>query len=687
MSYPVLFAVVVLVLLHGHLLGSRLIRGVHWIFSLVPGIALFFGLQSLIQTVWYYADGKLGKTSDLVSLAIAIALTHLLTWQDRHPIEHDETVMQEKTSKRRLILGIGLAFLALISTSWIINAAFKAGTVESIRTPWPLLPSSTLWMVAFGWTALIASIWFVRSRILATLHSMLLLASTLSIAALIYRIGYGFDGFLHIASEKILLTTGTLSPKPLYYIGEYVLTTWLARLSHLPIADIDRWFLPVVATVLLPLTFYCSTARHKSASFLTLALIPLGAFIATTPQGVAYLFGLIALLFASSFSQPGTRNSALVPLIFALWSVAAHPLAGIPLLCITIALILLHSFEIGNWKLKLSSLSPVFALLAAISVPVMFVVISLKGGTTIAWDPHSLLATKPWIDLLGNFAPYIGNHFVLWPAWSTLVEAMLPLLLIALAIVAIVRERREKGHTAFILLLSAVGLWIAATVLKTTGDFTFLIDYERGNYANRLDTLAVLCLLPAILPAFEVIRSKLSLSPKLLTGATVIALLATATALTYDALPRNDALVAGHGWSTSRADLDAVQLIDRDAGERPYTVLADQSVSAAAVASLGFKRYAGDVFFYPIPTGGPLYDTYLKMTYNEPSRDTARDAASLGKTDLVYVVLNEYWWKASTVSENLRAIANKDWTIANGKVWVYKFELNTASSASTTGSN
>ena len=170
---------------------------------------------------------------------------------------------------------------------------------------------------------------------------------------------------------------------------------------------------------------------------------------------------------------------------------------------------------------------------------------------------------------------------------------------------------------------------------------------------------------------------------------------AIGTALSYNALPRHDALVTGRGWSTGAADQEAVKLIEYDADGKPYTVLANQSVSAAAVDLLGFKRYSttndGDVFFYPIPTGGPLYETFLRMTYGEPSRDTAKDAAKLGGTDLVYVVLNSYWWKAPQVAESLRAVADKDWSVPpqteeGWKLRVFKFDLKNASSTSAASS-
>lgn len=230
---------------------------------------------------------------------------------------------------------------------------------------------------------------------------------------------------------------------------------------------------------------------------------------------------------------------------------------------------------------------------------------------------------------------------------------------------------------------------MTGAALKTVGDFAFLIDYERGNYADRLSLIALLCLIPTALPFIARLIDNARRSNPLIGAAFVTACLMLAAAVSYDALPRNDALITGHGWSVGKSDIEAVRAIERDSKDRAYTVLANQSVSAAAVSQLGFKRYNDQVFFYPIPTGGVLYDAFLRMTYSEPSRDTAKDAAQLGASDVVYVVLNDYWWNAANLAESLSAIADTEWSFGDAEkgigrsVKVYKFDFKTPSKRST----
>jgi hypothetical protein len=674
-----LFLIVVIFLYHAHLLGRHLLRERRWSATLALGMVLLAGIQSLIQTAWYYLGGMLGVTSDAGALFISVIIVHLFCVAI--PAREDEEAPEPFSFvlSRRVLCSSGLLLLGLTTASWCIRAAARAGTVESIRTPWPLLPEGMLAMILLGWIACIASVVLVRSRIAAAIQTSLALFPTLAIAPLVYRIGYGFDGFLHIASERVLLTTGTLSPKPLYYIGQYVFTTWIVRLTHVPISDIDRWLVPVATALLLPLVAWFALPRRNGvAGFLALGLIPLGAFVATTPQAFAYLLGLCALLLA-------TRNSShpLASLLLIGWSIAAHPLAGIPFLFVTLAVL---AGRAPQTTLRRTA-RIVALLLAACAVPLMFAILNLRGGTSIVWNLDSILSLEPWRERLASFIPFIGNHFVLWPAWASLVQQALPLILLLLAILSAREERKSgKNGSAFTLITAAILLWISGTALSATGDFTFLIDYERGNYADRLNALAIFCLIPATIPALERLLERIRQQPKILAAAFLAGLALCMTGLAYDALPRHDALVTGRGWSTSKDDIEAVTLIDRDAAGRPYTVLANQSVSAAAVSQFGFKRYAGDVFFYPIPTGGPLYETYLRMTYNEPSRDTVADAAKLGKTHLVYIVVNKYWWKAEQVSEQIEALADRSWSIRDGAINVYAFEMSSAASASTTTS-
>ncbi len=519
-----------------------------------------------------------------------------------------------------------------------------------------------------------------RKPILTALAVSIFLFATVSITPLLYPLGYGFDGFLHRATETLFITQGTLEPKPLYYIGQYTFVSFLSRLTGIAVGSIDLWLVATFAA-LLPLLFALFFARGESASggdrrraswsvaALTL-LLPLAPFIATTPQSLAYLIGLLALLAALS------ETSLLLTLALAAWCVAIHPLAGLPLGGTAIALLMLREPDV-IWK-KVSG--AVLLVLACISVPASFFLLGSGSSVRIDWHTDQLFRLRTLLPDIASLLPP-NSHVSLWSDWADMAAWLAPLLLLVGAILAVLRDRGRRA--AWIASLAgAVGLWLASLFLKHAGEFTFLIDYERGDYPERLITVALLILLPAACVGFgSLLKGRLPTRTPALAACLLGCLAIFAAGQVYNAFPRHDASQAGHGWNTSRADIEAVRFIDRDAAGKPYTVLANQSVSAAAVAALGFKRYAGDVFFYPIPTGGPLYQTFLRATGSSPSTDDIKEAAALGQSSLVFVVLNDYWWDAERVAQQLSAMADAQWSFGEGSVTVYRFTINPSSAS------
>jgi hypothetical protein len=680
------------VLFSAYVLGKRLFPRINSIVATGAALLPFFALQSLTQTVWFYAGWSLGSTSDMWCQAAAMlaSLTIYAVFRERDDDKHFKWTAFNV--KRMGAFGACL-LVSLASAGFVLSIASRRATSDALLTPWTILPPGTIPAIVLAWLAIFLGVRLTNSRGLATIQSSIALASTTAITPFLYRIGYGFDGFLHVATEKLILATETLTPKPLYYIGQYVFTTWISRGLNLPIEAVDRWLVPIATAVLLPLAIYLTSSElKKSWSAFLLFLIPLAPFIATTPQSFAYLLGFTALLLCR-----GTRHADthwLTPLILACWAVAVHPLAGLPFILIIGALIILAKTTDAKHERIGTILALVFAVASAIAVPVAFYVLSLHSATPITWNLGTIFTLGPWRDFATNLSPWIGNRFVVWPAWASLAVQALPFLLIAAAAASIARNAQGERKTSIILLSAAFLLFIAGALLKSAGDFAFLIDYERGNYADRLNLIALFCLFPAALPFLEDVLEKTQAATPFIATGFLACLLAVAGARAYDALPRNDALITGHGWSVGQADIAAAKSIDRDANGALYTVLADQSVSAAAVSQLGFKRYNGDTFFYPIPTGGPLYDEFLRMTYQEPSRDTVADAAQLGGTTIVYVVVNDYWWNAANLDESLRAISDNNWTVGDATQGlghsdeVFKFDLSKPhkASADTSGS-
>lgn len=683
------------IIYHGYLIGKQLLPRAHWSNGTGLGIAFFLALQTLIQTAWFYLDGKLGTASDgWSSFAAMAACLGIWVWSSLRQTKEiaEAYVIEEPTigglgsdpgqvttrvTPTEQIIKIGLMVCGVVSAGYVLIGAVRGATLDSVRTAWPLLSPGTLAAIACAWAACALSIWVTRSKALPVFLSAIALGATTFVVPILYRIGFGFDGFLHVAAEKVILSSGTLSPKPFYYIGQYVFTTWISRILDLPITSIDRWLVPVAAVIILPLAVSALIRSEKDRwlAFL-LCLIPLSPFIATTPQSFAYIFGLAALFLAMRRTE--TTVHPLIPIVFAAWSIAIHPLAGIPFFFVVLALLIGTTVTASRLRLIPAIF---FTLCSAIAIPIAFFLLSLLGKTPITWHMQTLFQAETWNTLWNGLLPWLGNRFVVWPAWASLVDQALPALLIVSAAAAYVISSSSIRRHVLLLGISAIALMISSVVLQHIGDFSFLIIYERSSYADRLWFIGLLCLIPAALPFLQHLCQQLTRTTPLLSLSGFLFFITVASALSMNALPRNDAVVVGHGWSVGQADIQAVKLIDRDAGATPYTVLANQSVSAAAISQFGFKRYQGDTFFYPIPTGGPLYDVFLRSTYGEPKLDTIREAGALGGSRFVYVVLNDYWWKAESSSELFSAIANQEWQTgtADGVTGhmnhVYKFDL------------
>ena len=661
------------ILFHAYIYGKHAFPKRNWIITTPMGLVLLLAAQSVFQTLWFYSGHLLGHASDAWTLVLALASAHITMIRINTNDEILAPATEENASgwpKERIIFASILFVAALGAAAYVMVGAWQSQTLNSIRTPWPLLPSGTLAAIAIIWMTAVLSAVKVRAAAVTAAHAGLAFVSTLSIAPLVYKLGYGFDGFLHIAGEKVLAASGTLNPKPFYYIGQYVFVTWLSRVSQISITDISKWLVPVAAAFLIPicLAFAYHRFNPKAGASLILALLPLSLFVGSTPQGFSLVLGITALICAIGTTRKDIGIRA--PIWLGLWSVAVHPLSGLPLLGISLAIILA-----GQSQKWMQYLSWPTAVLSGISVPAAFYIASnYTQGLNIEWSLQQILHISNWINPLMNLFPWLSNKYVLWPAWASLLGLFVPLLSLLLSILSLYYFKKERKLIG-IIILSAFILIFSAGFLENVSDFAFLIQYEKGDYALRLMQIAVFILLIGGASAMAKILEKIRTAQPIIVLLAIILFGAVGAANAHNALPRHDAAQASRGWSTGQADIDTVYWIDRTAAGRDYTVLSNQSVSAAAIKEFGFKRYADDVFYYPIPTGGPLYAVYLRMTYEDPSLDTAKEAAKLGKSDLVFVVINDYWWKATELNEQISQIADQEWSIKDGKIMIYVFDF------------
>jgi len=154
----------------------------------------------------------------------------------------------------------------------------------------------------------------------------------------------------------------------------------------------------------------------------------------------------------------------------------------------------------------------------------------------------------------------------------------------------------------------------------------------------------------------------------------LIFLLLLITVSLYGSYPRRDNYFNSHSFAVGQNDLAAVEWIEKDASGAPYAVLANQQVSVGALWTFGFSRYLkNDLYFYPIPTGGPLYQIYLDMVYKNANRAAALKAADLSGVQTVYFVLNKYWTGFDKIVEQAKMGADSFQNLNNGEIYIFKY--------------
>ncbi|MBI4457339.1 hypothetical protein HY633_00035 [Candidatus Uhrbacteria bacterium] len=671
-------------------IGRRTIAEENSGWRLFLGSLLFFGgMIALGGGVYFVLNLKLPAVILLILSAPAV-IALLPQYRAQASLIPEEGAKPRSRIGAELALGAAAALVlaTLMTTGWTLLSS--SATDLTLRSPWDAVPHIFFGVFFVAALGIFSASWNgVDRRLMLPLAAGLMLLMT-GVAAAVYSVGFGFDPFIHQATERVILEKGSISPKPLYYLGQYALVIMTAKMTGLDVAAIDRYLVPIsFAIPLLAAVWALRRAfgwptRIALAAALLLGLLPLSPFIATTPQGFANVIALTTVLLALPASVGTTRGAAFPRaglFVLAAATAAIHPLTGIPLFIFIVALTYLTSYEptggareFGR-KLVLAEI----VVIGSLAIPTLFVLNSWVSQHQVTLNQQLLrtpvAATIEAIFTGQSIAKRFDAVLDFAYGWMNIREgAVLGAALAGLWLL------RHKGKTALIYGSGFIMFFSNFLLLKTVVRFPFLISYERSNYADRMFDLSVLLMAaPALYAAGLALRRLERGTPGLRAGASVLAA-ALLTSSLYIAYPRRDAYDTSHGWSTSGADLKAVAIIDEDAGGEPYVVLANQSVSAAAIRTLGFKRYfssrdpaiPGSFFFYPVPTGDELYRQFEDMNATGGSAAVARRVMGMTGVDTVYYVVNDYWWRAGAIIATARARSQKNWNV-DAKDFIFKY--------------
>ena len=614
-----------------------------------------------------YRFYALNRTGVIISLILAVICFIIIQYYyliSNKKTRRPATAKVEKTRFKFINFLLLTSYFLLIFICFYL--LFKHGSVDAITSPWQAVPKYFFIFYSLASLALIGNL--VSNKAIAlpllTFHYFL----SFSVALIVYRLGYGYDSFIHQATEKLINQTGAVEPKPFYYLGQYALVVILHKITAAPLVWLDKLLVPLAAALFLPLAFsrflksWFNSAGLNLILILTMLALTFPFFIVTTPQNLAYLFLLLAILFGLVCKNYYDYS---VIILLAAAALITQPLAGIPAALLGAGLAIYHSGQIKLKKYLYAGLSVVAVGL----LPALFYFLNKNLPPAAAWTKaapaYSLFSfnSAGQSNWLLNFLYFYGFNlkFVVG--------------LLAAAGIFIALKYREQCRLGFVYLALALSL-IASYLIALKLPFNFLINYEQDDYPQRILLMAGFFLAPFIIISIYALAEKIKERNNFIKASFIIFLALLISASLYLTYPRYDDYFNSRGLSVSTADTQAVNWINSSA-QPDYIVLANQQVSAAALSQFGFKKYyqtaAGKIFYYPIPTSSPLYQYYLDMVYKKPSRETINAAMALAGVNQGYLVLNKYWRAFPKILAEAKFSADNFQEFGSGQTYVFEY--------------
>ncbi len=393
-------------------------------------------------------------------------------------------------------------------------------------------------------------------------------------------------------------------------------------------------------------------------------------FFNTTPQNLAYLFLILVIIRGLRCK---TFSDIVYIFVFSISALLIQPIAGIPALFLSLAIAIHHADF--NKEIQKHFYRLLF-ILSAISLPLAFFILDyLKGDINTA---RETLTTSFFNDIFSKISLQnpCQENVILNFIYFFIFNIQYLFLILLLFGVYTVYKYKDKFQIYKIYLLISLGIFLSFIIVSNQS-FDYLIIYERSAFANRIFTVFLLLLIPFFMVSIFALLDSLKQKNNSIKIIFLTFSLFLIPTFLYASYPRIDNYHNSHGYSVGQSDIDTVRWVDTDAND-DYIVLANQQTSVAALREFGFKKYyktnkGEDIFYYPIPTGAPLYKYFLTMVNEKPTRKTMLKAMQLANVDTAYFVINKYWWAFDKIIEEAKLETDTWKNIDNGDVFVFRF--------------
>lgn len=637
-------------------------RTVNYLFGFLILILLF----SIVGTVFYY----LYSLNDYAILIILVLMAIFTSFTPKQKKTQSFIPIQEPI-RWSLKLLLAAYYLLLITDFYQL---FTHQITSAIKTPWEVLPSYFFILYFLTALTLIVIVIYDNKKFRPLFLIMLFAFLSSSVALFVYKLGYGFDPFIHQATEKIIMLKGLILPKPFYYIGQYSIVVIIAKILQTSVEWTDKLLVPILASVFIPLSIYtvCQKIFHDKLSRiypLLFSSIPFAIFIMTTPQNLANTLLLILIAFGLLNIYKPSKYLLLILLVLTLSILAIHPLSGIPALIFFI-LIFLFTFQPKKVK-KNTPLIIVFSIISCLALPAVFLVNSGFNLSKLKYNSANI------VNLIDLFKVFHFKSFNFISDFIYLYEYLLFFIIIILSIVSLIilyYKLKAISYKPLIYPLTTLILLTNYIILKLFIDFNFVISYEQGAYAQRVLEISFYFLIPFALFIVYLVLKKIirsSIAIKLFTTVLLAGILTSSFYLSY---PCYDDYEQSHFRNLTKTDLNTVKFIEQVSDTKKYIVLANQMVSAGALKEFGFDKYYNGLYYYPIPTSSPLYEYYLRMVYEKPARGTMLEAMNKMNVPESYLVVNDYWTNFVKLTEQAKTEADQWWDLEDGKVFIFQYK-------------
>lgn len=632
------------------------------LFGIILLISYIMILGGVFYYLWILSDIAIGIICVFAPMLFGIALA-------KHPLK-----IQINFSKIsfKWVLKFFLSIFYLVLVYVQFRYLYSKGISESINTPWKVISENFFLLYGISTFVLFTIFLLGEEKIflfLASVHYFL----SFSVILLIYKLGFGYDPYLHQASEKMLFANGTFNPKPFYYIGQYSLVVFLSKIFMLPVIFCDRFLVPIMSSIFLPITIFQALKDNLDIKrkyilwcVLIFLIIPFANFTYTTPQALANL--LILLLIFLSISYVNRKLFGIFPMFLIAVSICfIHPISGLPALIFVALLFVMYKLRL---HLFLKSILTIIVYIGScLILPVSFWLYNIinkldfskieqLSGANLLYSiiPQNLFMTR-FVNIF-DFIYFYGKNINLF------------ILIIAiLGAIFVLYYKQMKKYIIYIMVFSVliINYLIVIKYIK----FPFL-----SVFSERIFALSFYFLLPFFMIGFASIISTILPHKNILKIFVIVFFSGIVVVSMYLSYPRSDKYENFKGYSVSDTHYKTVDYIEKTFTDTNYLVLADQSLGASLISNYGFKKYFGNEFYYSLPTNikDNIYEDFIDMTKEESDKlKTAYQAANKTGANIIIFVLNDYWDYTDKLLDEHKKLSNMWAEIDGGGAHVFEY--------------